>query len=195
MTKQKILVVEDESIIALDIAERLRRLGYEVTATAVSGDEAMDAAIRTRPDLVLMDIMLPGAVDGIEAAARIRDRLEVPVVYLTAYADQATLARAQVTEPFGFILKPFQERGLKAAVEIALYKSRIERERKRLIDDLQSTLVKIKTIRGILPICPHCMRIRQDDNSRQPIEQYVQERTDAVFFHRVCEECSEGPIS
>ncbi|MDH4162271.1 MAG: response regulator [Nitrospirota bacterium] len=195
MTTPKILVVEDEGLIAMEISDRLRKLGYTVTDTVATGEEALAGTTRTKPDLVLMDIMLAGAVDGIETAARIRDRLEVPVVYLTAYADNATLARAQVTEPYGYVLKPFQERELKAAVEIALYKSRMEQERKKLINDLQSALAEVRTLRGIIHICPSCRRVRLDDNSWQRIEQYVQERTDAVFNNGICDTCGNGAAS
>lgn len=195
MTTPKILVVEDEAIIAMEISLRLKQMGYEVAGTAARGGEAMEAAMKTMPDLVLMDIMLKGPLDGIETAARIRELHGIPVVYLTAYADNATLARAQITEPYGYILKPFQERELKAAVEMALYKSRTERERKKLIGDLQSALAEIKTLRGLVPICSYCKKIRRDDNTWQRIEEYVQERSDAVFSHGVCDECADKVVS
>jgi PAS domain S-box-containing protein len=126
MPVAQILIVEDESIVAMDIKMRLEGLGYGVAATASSGEEAVALAVRTRPDLVLMDIMLKGTVDGIEAAKQIRAALEIPIVYLTAYADENTLQRSKVAEPFGYILKPFEERELRTTVEMALYKHRVE---------------------------------------------------------------------
>jgi signal transduction histidine kinase len=120
MAGSKILVVEDERIVAKDISRRLERLGYIVVATASSGQEAIQKAIKTQPDLVLMDVQLKGEMDGIEAAQQIRVGLDVPVIYLTAYADQNTLQRAKITEPFGYIVKPFDERDLHATIEIAL---------------------------------------------------------------------------
>src|SRR5882724_5460547 len=105
MPKIRILVVEDETIVSLDIQRRLKTLGYEVVGAAVSGEDAIQKAATHRPDLVLMDIMLDGEMDGIAAAEQIRGRLHIPVIYLTAYADTYTLQRAKVTEPFGYILK------------------------------------------------------------------------------------------
>jgi signal transduction histidine kinase/CheY-like chemotaxis protein len=125
----KILVVEDERLVALDIERRLAKIGYSVT-TAADGENGISAAAASRPDLVLMDIRLGRHMDGIEAARRIRESLDVPVVYVTAFADPDTLARAKITEPFGYIVKPFQERELKAAVEVALYRHRAEQKLK-----------------------------------------------------------------
>jgi two-component system cell cycle sensor histidine kinase/response regulator CckA len=143
MPVARIMVVEDESIVAMDIKMRLEGLGYGVTGTASSGEEAVALALRTRPDLVLMDIMLKGSIDGIEAAKRIKATLEVPVVYLTAYADEDTLQRAKVAEPFGYILKPFEERELRTAVETALYKHRVEarlRENERWLSTILTSI-------------------------------------------------------
>jgi two-component system cell cycle sensor histidine kinase/response regulator CckA len=122
----RILVVEDEAIVAMDISARLRVLGYEVVGPAPTGEEAVELAERTRPDLVLMDIMLRGGIDGVEAALRIREATGAPVVYLTAYADDSTLRRAKTAEPLGYLLKPFEERELRTTIETALYKHRTE---------------------------------------------------------------------
>jgi diguanylate cyclase (GGDEF)-like protein/PAS domain S-box-containing protein len=126
MNKIRILVVEDERIVSLDIERRLKNLGYEIVGAAVSGEEAIQKASTHQPDLVLMDIMLEGKMDGITAAETIRRRLAIPVIYLTAHADAHTLERAKITEPFGYILKPFEERELHGHIEIALYKHRME---------------------------------------------------------------------
>ncbi|MBP1658083.1 MAG: multi-sensor hybrid histidine kinase [Bacteroidetes bacterium] len=126
MSQASILVVEDEHIVAKDIASRLTRRGYRVVAIAATAGEAVEEAGRHRPDLVLMDIMLKGDVDGITAADRIRDLYGLPIVYLTAYADDSTLQRAKVTDAFGYILKPFEERELSITIEMALYKHRME---------------------------------------------------------------------
>jgi two-component system cell cycle sensor histidine kinase/response regulator CckA len=122
----RVLVVEDEAIVAMDISASLRVLGYEVEGPASTGAEAVGLALRTRPDLVLMDIMLRGGMDGVEAARRIREATGAPVVYLTAYADESTLRRAKVAEPLGYLLKPFEERELRTTIETALYKHRTE---------------------------------------------------------------------
>lgn len=131
MDKVRMLVVEDERIVSMDLQGRLKSMGYEVVGAAVSGEEAIEKAGALHPDMILMDIMLDGQLDGIQAAEIIRSRFGIPVIYLTAYADTATLERAKITEPFGYILKPFEERELHGHIEIALYKNRME---KRLRD-------------------------------------------------------------
>ncbi|MQY60561.1 response regulator, partial [bacterium] len=121
MNSVKILVVENEQIVADDIKFRLKRLGYAVSGIALSGEEAVKKAEEIHPDLVLMDVVLEGKMDGTEAASEISSRFNIPVVYLTAYADDKTLERAKITEPFGFILKPFEDRELYSTIEMALY--------------------------------------------------------------------------
>src|SRR5688572_7457583 len=130
MEKVRMLVVEDERIVSMDLQRRLKAMGYEIAGSAVSGEEAIEKAEALRPDMVLMDIMLDGELDGTQAAEIIRSRFSIPVVYLTAYADSATLERAKITEPFGYILKPFEERELHGHIEIALYKARMEKKLK-----------------------------------------------------------------
>jgi signal transduction histidine kinase/DNA-binding NarL/FixJ family response regulator len=125
MTKS-ILVVEDEPITALDLRARLRGLGYTVPAIASSGEEAIRKAGEIHPDLVLMDIRLKTDMDGIEAARAIRSQLDIPVVYLTAYTDEETVQRAGLTEPFGYLLKPFEERELHTTIAIAFHKHKAE---------------------------------------------------------------------
>lgn len=122
----KILVVEDERIIAINLKESLESLGYTVPAIAASGEQAIEKATEFRPDLVLMDIWLKGAIDGIEAAQQIWDRLKIPTIYVTGHSDQSTVERAKITAPFGYILKPVKEQALYVAIETAL--QRYERE-------------------------------------------------------------------
>ncbi|MFW5784336.1 MAG: response regulator, partial [Spirochaetota bacterium] len=128
MEQDRILIVEDERIIALDLKRRLERFGYHVVGTASEADEAIELARRELPDLVLMDIMLSGGSDGIAAATEIRKQLRIPVVFLTAYADDTTIQRAKIAEPVGYVLKPFKERELHTTIDIGLYKSRVDRE-------------------------------------------------------------------
>ena len=123
-----ILIVEDESIVAMDIANKLGRLGYRVTGRATQGEEALGLARERHPDVVLMDVRLAGAMDGVETADRMRRECDVAVIYLTAHSDRATLDRAKLTEPFGFILKPFEERDLEPHIEMALYRHQAERK-------------------------------------------------------------------
>jgi PAS domain S-box-containing protein len=125
-----ILVVEDESAIAREIQKRLTGLGYDVPATAASADEAIQLVSERCPDLVIMDICIQGERDGIEVADLIRRRFDVPVVYMTAFADDETLARAKITEPLGYLVKPFRPDELKSAVEMALYRREADRGRR-----------------------------------------------------------------
>ncbi|MBN8583629.1 MAG: PAS domain S-box protein [Ignavibacteria bacterium] len=122
----RIMVVEDEGIIAQDIKNCLEGLGYIVPDVVFTGKEAILRAEELRPDLVLMDIVLKGDIDGIETAAEIRKKYNIPIVYLTAYEDDRTLKRAKMTEPLGYILKPFEERYLRSSIEMALYKHQME---------------------------------------------------------------------
>ena len=124
--KGRILVVEDSNLVALDIAILLKQLGYEVTGIAAYGEDAVDQAGAQKPDLVLMDIILKGDMDGVEAATRIGNQYRIPVVYLTAHSDAATMERAKQTEPFGYLLKPFDERMLHTTIEVALYRHQAE---------------------------------------------------------------------
>lgn len=117
-----ILVVEDESIVAKDIQLCLRKLGYEVVGVVDTGEKAVETAKETNPDLVMMDIMLKGDMSGIEAADAIRESIDIPVIFLTAYTDKDTVNKAKETEPYGYIIKPFKEIDIQTAIEIALYK-------------------------------------------------------------------------
>jgi PAS domain S-box-containing protein len=143
MPRTKILVVEAESIVAEDIRSTLESLGYGVTSVASSAQDAVKKAEDDKPDLVLMDIVLHGRINGIAAANQIRARVDIPVVYLTADADQRMLDQVKVTEPFGYILKPFEGGGLYVAIEIALYKHKMERRLKKSEEWLWTTLKSI----------------------------------------------------
>lgn len=149
MSKVGILIVEDESIVAKDIQQSLKKLGYEVLGVCATGEDAMDKAERLKPNLVLMDIMLKGDISGIEAAEYIREKLNVPIIYLTAYADSSTLSKAKITEPYGYIIKPFKEIDLQTNIEIALYKHEKAKEQKRERDFLYS-LVEAKSTKDVI---------------------------------------------
>ena len=124
--KAKVLVVEDEAIVARDIAQQLANMGYDPVGIAASGAQAVALVAELKPDLVLMDIQLAGPLDGIAAAQAIRSRFAVPAVFLTAFAADDVLERAKLTEPFGYILKPFSERELRTVLAMALYKHQAE---------------------------------------------------------------------
>ncbi len=141
MSKKRIMVVEDERIIAEDIKRSLLNMGYEVPAIASSGEDAIRKAKELMPDLVLMDIVLREKMNGIDAAGHLRSIFNIPVIYLTAFADEKTLERAKVTEPFGYIIKPFEDRELHSSIEMALYKARIEHALK-INNEWLSTVLK-----------------------------------------------------
>jgi PAS domain S-box-containing protein len=316
MEGARIVIVEDESIVARDLQHTLQRLGYRVAAIASSGEEAIRVVTKLRPDLVLMDIVLKGAIDGVEAGEQIRRQMDIPLVFLTAYSDDATMQRAKVTEPFGYVLKPFEERELHSNIQMALYRheierrlreseeryrslfdrvlvglyrtlpdgqildvnpalvqmlrypdratllatnvedgyidpkdhhrwldlierhqhivgfevcwrcydgrpiwvsdsarairdgqgsivyyegsveditarKRVEQEREALIGELQQALVQVKTLRGLLPICASCKKIRDDQGYWHQVEAYVEQHSEAEFSHGLCPACAE----
>jgi len=124
----KILVVDDEAIITMQLEERLTAMGYTVAGMAASGEEAVEKARRLRPDLVLMDIVMPGKMNGIEAAKIVSGELDIPVVFVTSYADDAVIEKAKSVRPYGYIVKPFNELEIKAAIEVALFRKTTEKQ-------------------------------------------------------------------
>jgi PAS domain S-box-containing protein len=144
MTKTRILVVEDESIVAKDIQKSLEKLGYEVPATASSAAAAYEKLEQVQPDLVFLDIKLKGEEDGIHIAEHIKEKYNIPVIFLTSYVDQETLDRAKVTEPYGYIVKPFNESDLKTTVEMALFKFSRDREVRDSQHRLANALAKVE---------------------------------------------------
>ena len=156
----RILIVEDEGIVATDIQERLANMGYRTVGLADDAERAVAMTEMHRPDIVWMDIRLPGPRDGIEAAGEIARRFRIPVVFLTAYSEEATLERAKLAEPFGYVLKPFNDRELKSTIEIAFYKHRAEREIRRLnrlldvLGQVNQATLRLQTREDLLPaIC------------------------------------------
>lgn len=149
MSKTNILIVEDESIVAKDIQHSLKKLGYTVVGMCSTGEDAIKTAEETKPDLVLMDIMLKGDMSGIEAAGQIREKFNIPIIYLTAYADESTLSKAKVSEPYGYIIKPFKEIDLHTSIEMAIYKHEKETDVKKERDFLYS-IVENKESKDII---------------------------------------------
>lgn len=144
MSKTRILVVEDESIVAKDIQKSLEKLGYEVPATASSAASAYEKLEELQPDMVFLDIKLKGDEDGIHIAEHIRERYNIPVIFLTSYVDQETLDRAKVTEPYGYIVKPFNDSDLKTTVEMALFKFSRDREVRESQQRLANALARVE---------------------------------------------------
>jgi DNA-binding LytR/AlgR family response regulator len=144
MSKTRILVVEDESIVAKDIQRTLEKLGYDVPATASSAASAYEKLEELEPDLVFLDVKLKGEQDGVHIAEHIKDRYDIPVIFLTSFVDQDTIDRAKVTEPYGYLVKPFNEGDLKTTVEMALFKFSKDRELRLSEQRLSNALGKIE---------------------------------------------------
>lgn len=141
---KKILIVEDEAVIAIRLQERLTAMGYHIIGMSYSSEEAMEQARGLRPDLILMDIMIPGKMDGIAVANSVKTELDIPVIFLTAFSEDKIIDRAKQAEPYGYIVKPFQDRELKACVEVALFKKEMEKALKEAHHELERR-VKIRT--------------------------------------------------
>ncbi len=152
INNSSILIAEDENIIAKDIAKTLEKLGYSVAGFARTGPEIIEKAAWLKPDLVLMDIVLDSEMSGIEAAEKIMTWFEIPVIYLTALADDETLQRAKITEPFGYVLKPFDERILHSSIEMGLYKHKINTQLKLRTQELEQEKNKsLQLLHNIFP--------------------------------------------
>jgi PAS domain S-box-containing protein len=137
MTKARILIVEDEAIIAMELESQLQSLGYEVTSIVDTGQKAIEKAEKDKPDLMLMDIRIKGEMDGIDTAEVIRNRFGIPVIFSTAYLDKERIERAKITMPFGYVLKPIQERDLKVTIEMALYVAEVDADRRKIEENLK----------------------------------------------------------
>lgn len=200
-TPLRIMVVEDEALIADEIQDRLTRLGFEIPTVTDTAEKALEAVQAHSPDLVLMDIRLKGKQDGIQAAGVIRERFKLPVVFLTAHSDHATLSRAKETGPFGYVLKPFQERELLVAIEMAIHMHELEEnlrirtgELEETVTKLQHALDEVKTLRGLLPICAWCRKIRDDQEYWLTVEDFMTAHTEAQLTHGICPECLEHSL-
>jgi DNA-binding LytR/AlgR family response regulator len=150
MNNINVLVVEDESIVSKDIQHSLKKLGYHVVGAAATGEKALELVRSENPDIVLMDIMLKGDMNGIEVAEVVRNEFNIPVIFLTAYADESTLSKAKVTEPYGYIIKPFKEIDLHTSIEMALYKHKKTRELEKERDYLYTLVDNKETVDGFI---------------------------------------------
>jgi AmiR/NasT family two-component response regulator len=133
MANERIMIVEDESIVAMGIKHKLEDLGYKIVGIEATGEGAVDTALKAEPDLILMDIVLKGDMDGIEAAQMIHVHLDTPIIYITAYSDEEVLRRARITEPYGYILKPFKKSEVNANIQMAIYKHACDKKQSEII--------------------------------------------------------------
>jgi AmiR/NasT family two-component response regulator len=187
----RILIVEDMGSVAKILEAALEALGYAVVGSTVHGAEAIRMAKELAPDLVFMDIALEGDVDGIDAAGAIRSDVGTPVVFLTSHSDAETLERARAVEPHGYLVKPLEPRMLRPTVEMALHRHRVEVERQELTRRLQAALDEVEQLRGLLPVCAWCRRVRDDDGYWDTLEGYLSKRLSTTYTHGMCRECAK----
>lgn len=185
-----ILVVEDDTHVATVLEARLQSFGYIVCDIARTGPAAIRMSVDRSPDLILMDILLEGDMNGVEAAELIHNQRDIPIIFVTCLSDQALLERAIKANAYGYILKPYDNAELRYTIEIALLKYRAAKERERLIADLEKALNEVKRLSGLLPICASCKKIRNKDGSWQQIEVYIHEHSEADFSHSICPACA-----
>lgn len=190
MTPPTILIVENETLIAMELEDRLTQLGYTVCGCAGRGEEAVAKANKLYPALVLMDVSLAGTMNGIEAAEQIRQSRDIPIVFLSAFSDNDLLRQAAHAEPYGYLVKPFEERELHATITMALYRHQMERERAELTRKLQQALDEIRELRELLPCCAWCkQKIRDQDGQWIGFEAYIKRHLGADITHGICPEC------
>jgi len=191
MSMAKFMIVEDEALLAADLGDNLKELGYDVVAMVNSGEKAIEKIEDIDLDLVLMDIQLKGELDGIETAEKILEKKSLAIIYLTAYADDALLKRAKLSEPYGYMVKPIEIRMLHSTIEMALYKYKLEQERNNLLKRLQKAQDEIKVLQSFLPICATCKKVRNDQGYWDEIEKYILDHIDVQISHGICPDCLE----
>ncbi|HEU5081631.1 MAG TPA: response regulator [Opitutaceae bacterium] len=188
---RKLYIVEDEPTISSLLSLALAKLGYNVVGASDNGPDAIRQVAELMPDLVLMDVQLNGAMDGTEAARQIRVTSGRPVIFLTGHSDAGVVQRAKETEPYGYILKPFSSRELMVQVEMALYRHQMENERAQLKRELEIAHENLRTLRGLLPLCAGCKKIREDDGYWSKLEDYFALHANVEFTHGFCPECED----
>jgi CheY-like chemotaxis protein len=184
-----ILIVEDNEFVGLDIKHRLSEIGFNVLKIAESEDDAFSFLEKTQPDIILMDIILSGKLDGIQIAGIVKKDYDIPIIFITGASDEKTIQRAKLIEPFGYLIKPFKDRELQIAIEMALYKHKLEVERNELLKKLKEQQEKIKDLSGLIPICSNCKKIRDDSGYWLQVEEYIRQHSSAEFTHSLCPIC------
>ena len=184
------MIVEDDPHVATVLEARLQSFGYTVCNIARSGPSAVRSTVEHKPDLVLMDILLEGDMNGIEAAELIHNQVDVPIIFVTCLSDQSMLDKAIRANAYGYILKPYDNAELRFTIEIALIKHQAAKEREKLIADLEKALLEVKRLSGLLPICASCKKIRDKEGNWQQIEEYIHLHSEADFSHGICPQCA-----
>ncbi len=203
----RIFIVEDEALVACALEGQVLSFGYEVAGIAADAETAFAAMSANPPDVLLTDIHLGEGADGISLAARCREHLGVGAVFLTGYEDPETFSRAAQVQSYSFMLKPYSERDLRVALEMALYRRSVEaellgyrlhleelvaartaelQESNRLLTE---SMAQVKRLTGLIPICMYCHRMRDERQNWHKLEEYISTRTEADFSHGLCPEC------
>jgi CheY-like chemotaxis protein len=185
-----ILVVEDDINVAAVLEARLESFGYKVCDIARTGPKAIECQNQHQPDLVLMDILLEGDMNGIEAAEKISAKSDVPIIFITCLNDPSVLDKAIRTHPYGYLVKPYDNAELRSCIEIALVKHKAANEREELIAQLEDALLQVRKLSGLLPICASCKKIRDKEGGWQQIEDYISDHSEADFSHSICPQCA-----
>ncbi len=193
----RVLVAEDDFMVSKSITRILNDIGYEQVGLASNGEEAVEMTLSLQPDVILMDINMP-KLDGLQAASQIQENSPSPIVILTAYDSQDLVKEASKSGVGAFLIKPPDAFEIERAVTIAMARhndlmelSRINKELQIRKEELEKALAEIKTLRGILPICSHCKKIRDDKGYWNQIESYIHEHSEAEFSHSICPECAK----
>jgi len=187
-TPIKVLIAEDNPVVAKTIEIALNKINCRCLAKAMDGEQAKALTIKHQPDVVLMDINMP-KLNGLEATKQILEHYSVPVVIITSADDQKVVEAASDAGAAAFLVKPPRPQEIERAITIALARHHDLQELKRLNAELQEALSELKTLRGILPICAACKKIRDDTGYWQQIESYISQRSEALFSHGICPEC------
>ncbi len=186
----KILVVEDDYLVGEEIVRTLRTMGYRDIIEAANGFEAVGMAFSLKPDLILMDIKMP-EIDGLEAAREIQESCPTPVVILTAYETQELIDKASEVGVGAYLTKPPSADELARAIAVAMARHKDLMELRLLNRELEKKLAEVKQLKGILPICASCKKVRDDKGYWNQIEQYIKDHSEADFSHGICPDCTQ----
>lgn len=186
----RVLVAEDNKVVSLMIQNSLDKLGHELAGVAESGREAVRMALSLEPDVILMDIEMP-ELNGLDATWEIQHRKSVPVVVLTAYEDDKLIEKAGQVGVSAYLLKPPRTKEIERAIIMAMARHDDLMECWRLNRELEKAVAEIKTLRGILPLCSFCKRIRDAKGEWQKVDVYISRNSEAAVSHSVCPDCTK----
>lgn len=194
----RVLIAEDDFLVSREISRTVKQIGHAVVAEVSSGEEAIEKVCQLKPDIVLMDIQMPG-MDGLQASRHIQARCPTPVVVLTAYESQDLVERAVETGVGAYLTKPPNTSEIERAIMISMARHAdliacrelYEKLAKRT-GELEKALAEINTLKGLLPICSACKKIRDDQGSWEQIEVYIKHRSEVEFSHSICPECARA---